>query len=108
MDAKTLEAIKASIAKWEKNAEALGPIFYTTGISDCPLCKEFFADDCKGCPISEKTGRSRCGESPYGEAADARSAWWDFPSSFRRRVAAHNAARAEVDFLQSLLPQERI
>lgn len=108
MDAKTLEALKASIAKWEKNAEATGPSLYTVGPSGCPLCKEFFAGGCQGCPVSEKTGRTACDESPYYKALYASVTWWNAPSSLRRRVVAHNAARAEVDFLKSLLPQERI
>ena len=41
MDAKTLEALKASIAKWERNAEAKTPAEYKITSDDCPLCKLF-------------------------------------------------------------------
>jgi hypothetical protein len=84
MDAKTLEALKASIAKWERSAEAKTPAGYKTGQKDCPLCVLFF----------------------WKDAWKAYANWDLFPKSSKRRDRAHAAARDEVTFLKSLLPEE--
>lgn len=103
MDAKTLEALHASIAKWERNAttEDLGDV--VLGLTDCPLCKIFHSffggPDCDGCPINA-AGFYRCGGSPYEAAEDAYGEWEDGGSS----ADFHKVAQAEVAFLKSLLP----
>jgi len=108
MNAQTLEALKASIAKWERNAEAKTPDDYKTGQDDCPLCKLFIAvsdlDMCVGCPVAEKTGEDGCSGTPYLRAWQARSKWSFEPKSTKHRAASHAAARDEVAFLKSLLP----
>lgn len=109
MDAKTLEALKASIAKWEKNAVAKTTGDYLKSVKDCPLCGLFYAKDCDGCPISEKTGQTVCEGTPYAEAAEAWSDWdwWtviDGKARAKSRAKALRAAKAEVKFLKSLLP----
>jgi hypothetical protein len=105
MDAKTLEALKASIAKWERNAEATDPFEFKISEKDCPLCAMFKigSDECKGCPVFEKTGATFCRETPYIPAATARRDWrcGDVPAD-----RAHAAARDEVAFLRSLLLEE--
>ena len=105
MDAKTLEALKASIAKWERNAEADRATSYRTSPSDCPLCDLFFREECQGCPVSERTGRSKCDGTPYDDAHRAKVRWyWGVFSEAEQY--AHAAARDEVAFLKSLLPEE--
>jgi hypothetical protein len=105
MDAKTLEALKASIAKWERNAEAADVFEFKISEKDCPLCAMFkiWPDECDGCPVFEKTGAKFCRETPYISAATARRDWryGDGPAD-----RAHAAARDEVAFLKSLLPEE--
>lgn len=101
MDAKTLEALKASIAKWEENA-AVTELSEARVYGDtCPLCKLFSYDintlDCKGCPVAVKTGKSQCNGSPWDAA---RGAKYKTLGKFRA------AARKEVAFLKSLLPAE--
>jgi len=105
MDAKTLEALKASIAKWERNAEAKTPADVLIGAHACPLCRIFHwafgGNDCKGCPIND-VGHSGCEGTPYG-AADTAFEEWLYGngklSDFRK------SARDEVAFLKSLLPE---
>lgn len=111
MDAKTLEALKASIAKWEKNAKAKTSADYSTHWSDCPLCLMFNGDDiratddrCIGCPVYEKSGAKWCEETPFYEAVRAKDNW-HVRSKFDTDKA-REAARAEVTFLKSLLPTE--
>jgi hypothetical protein len=112
MDAKTLEALKASIAKWERNAEAGTPSVFKTGPDDCPLCGLFNADEtddaavCAGCPVAKKTKGRFCQGSPYDAAFKAWFAWSGFPADRDKRLAAHAAARDEVAFLRSLLLEE--
>ena len=105
MDAKTLEALKASIAKWERNAEAKTPGEYKIGEEDCPLCVMFkiWPDECEGCPVFERTGIKSCRGTPYVQAATARRDWrCGYVTADRARAAA----RDEVAFLKSLLPEE--
>lgn len=108
MDAATLEALRGSIAKWKKNAEAETPDAYLTDASDCPLCELFYweADICRLCPVFQKTGRISCQLTPYGRAAGAQDLWSDDCNNAGKRKRAHAAALAEVAFLESLLPAE--
>lgn len=101
MDAKTLEALKASIAKWERNAEVT--YLYDAQVygDTCPLCALFSKEessDCHGCPVATKTGKPQCKGSPWVDAIDAK---FDYGlKAFRA------AARKEAEFLKSLLPAE--
>lgn len=102
MTPETLEALKASIAKWERNAVAETPETYSVSARSCPLCDLFYADNCSGCPVSMRTKKLACSGTPYIAASLARSDWeWRGLGHER----AHAAARDEVAFLKSLLPQ---
>lgn len=101
MNAQTLEALKASIAKWERNAEAERPDEYLTSDVDCPLCVLFIRSDCDGCPVFERAGERECRGTPYRTAVSARFNWNRDQNGAAR---ARAAARDEVAFLKSLLP----
>lgn len=105
MDAKTLNALTQSIEKWERNAVAIYPREYTTRARDCALCDLFAGYECRGCPVSKLTEEDCCRETPYATASKAKYAWLDAPGDTALRDAAHAAARAEVEFLRSLLPE---
>lgn len=104
MDAKTLEALKASIEKWKRNAAAEKPELYLTSAYDCPLCALFLDEGagCKGCPVSASTGKKHCNGTPYIKAYIDRGRW---AMGTGRADTAHEHARAEVAFLESLLPE---
>ena len=119
MDDKTLKALKASIAKWNKNARAMTPWEYKTNSWDCPLCVLFIWKNCSWCPVVEKTDRKGCVGTPYEGADDAGKRWRGVVSGDRYydegtegfddrvmglRTAARLRAKEEVDFLKSLLP----
>lgn len=112
MNAETLTALKASIAKWERNAEAKTPDNFKVSPEACPLCSLFNAIDtpdedvCAGCPISTKTGKTYCEGTPYMPAWKAWFSWTKQPRQPDFRHNAHAAARDEVAFLKSLLPEE--
>jgi hypothetical protein len=93
MDAKTLKALRGSIAKWQAIVDGTGE---DHGPRNCPLCKLFYFDgDCDGCPVRENTGVGSCVRTPYT----------DYVDSTEGSADESNAAQAELAFLQSLLPE---
>ncbi len=65
MKPETLEALRGSIAKWQAIVDSVDAS--DQGAHNCPLCDLFFcAGECEGCPVSEFTGISGCGMTPYG------------------------------------------
>ena len=109
MNAKALEALKGSIAKWEAIVDGSGT---DNGQKDCPLCQIFDQEPedpdeyepCAGCPVAEETGMDGCSGTPY-------TSWRNsHPSlNFPYRVDTNEqraCAQAELDFLRSLLPPE--
>jgi len=99
---KTLTALRESIAKWE--ARASGADESSAIPETCPLCVLFNNEQtpeaslCHGCPVFE-AGHRWCEDTPYEDYTIARAT----------KVASERraAAQREVDFLKSLLPQER-
>jgi len=102
MDAKTLKALKASIEKWERNAVAETPDGYLIGPESCALCRLFHDSGCHGCPVRGRTGRVGCLGTPYFAASKAQ---WGWRLGGSTPDEAHTAAREEVAFLKSLLPE---
>lgn len=98
MNAKTLKALRGSIAKWQAIVDGTG---VDEGNKNCPLCQRFvyfwfgykkpIAKMCVGCPVYEKTGKKGCRNTPYDDYA--------YGSDSIKN------AQAELDFLKSLLPE---
>ena len=109
MNETTRQALLESIAKWEENAIAEAPEDVRIGARDCPLCTMFLNPfnkvHCFGCPVVEQTSATSCSRTPYSKAFRSYLLWDDDPKSETPRTAFHEAARAEVDFLKSLLPK---
>ncbi len=105
MDDRTLAALWQSIEKWERNAVAETPGDYTTGSASCALCEVFLEGCCQGCPVKSRTRETGCTGTPFVNAAHARWEWLNHRSDATLRDAAHTAARAEAEFLRSLLPE---
>jgi len=89
MKPKTLKALKGSILKWEKIVKGTGT---NEGPRNCPLCKLFWFSDCLGCPVKDKVKQSYCDGTPFRQYCRGRNI---------------DSARAELDFLKSLLPKSR-
>lgn len=102
MNTETYNALIASIEKWERNTEAERWKEYTTGTDTCPLCSLFHRKDCDGCPVAENTGWNFCMKTPHSLAFKARQRW--SAGNPKGQKLAHEAARKEVLFLQSLVP----
>ena len=106
MDAETLAALKQSIEKWEHNAVAETPDDFATEAETCALCDLFYwKGGCNRCPVKERTGQWGCRGTPYVAADAAHEEWSACPSNPTLRDASHAAARAEAEFLRSLLPE---
>jgi hypothetical protein len=107
MDEKTLTALQGSIAKWEAIVNGTGE---DRGIDNCPLCREFhevfFSEDdreagrlsCSGCPVAIAAREVGCYQTPYDEIAR-------LEDDDTEEYAA--AAKAELEFLRSLLPSSK-
>ena len=107
--ARTLKALKGSIQKWAKIVRSTRAL--DRGIRNCDLCGLFNnGSNCKGCPVAEKTRDKFCNGSPY-------SAWSlhhelahsdTFPCHrYRGCAECLRLAKAELVFLESLLPKKR-
>lgn len=101
MDAKTAEALEASIAKWERNAEAETPDDVRVDASACALCCIFYESGCVGCPVRNRSGYSLCARTPWQAAAGSHLRW-ELHEDDGHRDAFRAAARDEVAFLESL------
>jgi hypothetical protein len=99
MDARTLEALKASIEKWKRNAKVWSIFNAKIKSKDCPLCRMFVQStgSCVGCPVNGRTGERLCQDTPYLEAF----AYYTLGDV----TAFQAAAQKEVAFLESLLPE---
>ena len=107
MDEKTLEALKGSVRKWTSIVAGKGK---SLGYENCPLCKIFQANyekkNCNGCPVAERTGKPYCRDTPYDDWADAEDAIGGINNNKATTEELKLAAKAELDFLRSLLPAE--
>lgn len=101
MDDKTLGALQQSIAKWEANAKHHDAGDVRISSDACPLCAIFMRKDCEGCPVKARSGRSICEGTPYVQASVT---YWSWKYGSGSRLAFQRDARAEVEFLKSLLP----
>ncbi len=104
MDRATLKALNGSIAKWRRIAAGKG---VDKGTTNCPLCQEFynFQTNCKGCPVSTRTGLGFCGGSPYTTWTTTEASDWERPA---KTAEEKKLAQAELDFLISLRPTKRM
>lgn len=99
MNKRTLAALRGSIKKWHNicyNGEL------DRGTYDCPLCIVFKSNTCQNCPVKDSTGEARCIGSPYSRwhLAGGHYNIADVPGRQR-------AAKDELDFLVTLLPENK-
>ena len=102
MDAKTKEALLASIKHWEENLAAESPEQASVDGENCALCQTF--TNCRSCPVFFSTGLPQCENTPYYLARVALQRW-KFAQMPAQKKVWEEAAQAEIDFLKSLLPE---
>ena len=130
MTAKTLVALKGSILKWEKIVRSTRGV--DRGQDNCALCKEFPGRDYHGnctrggevarahadkpnsisvrCPVARRRGHVGCQGTPYIQWANHQDEKHGFYADYHRIPGCAEClklARAERDFLKSLLPTKR-
>ena len=95
----TLKALNASIVKWKERAAGKHS---PPSPEACPLCDEFFDDLCDGCPVAgPEMENEGCLFTPCpAYAREIKTRDITLCDSLLRCYA-----QAEVDFLESLLPQ---
>lgn len=93
------EAIDASIEHWKQNRDAKTPWEVSTDVSACALCDLYYSNGCKGCPVSENTGKTRCGGTPYFAA---RAALVDWGFNLGEKNTFIEACQRQIDYLESL------
>jgi hypothetical protein len=96
---KTLSVLKRSVKHWEENLESDNKWSIQIYDDYCPLCAIFGEDDaCKGCPISDYTGKPDCRKTP----------WEKVRNEYNNNLIASpgprlkNAIKKQLDFLQML------
>ena len=97
MNAKTLKALKGSIAKWRKIVAGKE---FDAKSENCPLCI-LFTFSCEPCPVARKTKQHECRGTPYD------TEWLPLGGAYKKASTPKlkKAARAELSFLKSLLPR---
>lgn len=103
MDSLVSKALEDSISNWEKRAE--GKYNGPSGRLGCPLCQLFnpvylnnSENNCRGCPVKEKTGKQFCHGTPYIQ--------WTQAKQDKNEEEMKQHAAEEVTFLKSLRPKE--
>jgi len=101
----TLEALKKSIEKWEKIVAEEGE---DRGGENCALCELFAEDECVGCPVYAKTGKTDCKGTPYKDWHEhQRDHFYELEEPLVVRCPkCKEIAQKEVEFLKSLLPNK--
>jgi hypothetical protein len=105
------EALSESIEKWKSIVNKTG---HDQGAINCRLCKIYYDDDCKECPVHIKTGKTECDNTPWekwylhhkndhhGNNPDFHIT--DIPVKIECRKCKR-LAKKELKFLKSLLPK---
>lgn len=101
MNAKTLKALKASIAHWTRLATGKKRPSEAPNRHGCALCLFFRDDGCVECPVQKRVGQPMCLATPYSHALNA------FRNHGSESVQFRRAASKELAFLKSLLPKKR-
>ena len=107
MPAKTLCALRKSIAHWKRMRKGTQKVNESPDGECCPLCKLFQSQsmsNCRQCPVFKRTRMPGCRGTP----------WYGARFNFIMRnqgslfqEAWENTADAEIAFLKSLLPVKK-
>ncbi len=111
METEKLKALKDSIEKWERLTKIECMDDVQIGPDECPLCVLYNNEEnvCKGCPVFEKTGQIHCEGTPYHMVETMYYDWRDDDGYYTDEISYIEnfkyAAKAELKFLKSLLPE---
>ncbi len=103
MTKETEQALRESVAHWERMRDGTTIGFESPHGTYCALCRYFFKDykggPCAQCPVKLKTLETHCENTPWKTANEA----WIMNGPHSQ--AFKDAADKMIDFLKSLLPQ---
>lgn len=91
----TLEALVKSIDKYKTYSRKRTFNNVNLGSDNCELCKIFFNEGCKGCPVKSTVGRSYCEATPYSDV----SSDWHTNNIFAFRASCKDEAQFLTDIL---------
>jgi hypothetical protein len=105
-----LAALRESIRKWEylhrwirNHPDSDPPKSYA---ESCALCHLYYNEDggemCADCPVFKKTGKGHCQDTPFVEYVRSTPSYFSDYDGDRKEALV--AARKEIKFLKSLLP----
>lgn len=95
------KALENSIRHWARVVAS--PLTERIGPESCALCKRYYENYCEGCPVSKRTLKIYCSDSPFVAFAEEWEAASEAKSvSARRLKRLKKLAQAELDFLKSL------
>lgn len=97
LSARQIKALEASISHWEHNASASSFDEIHIGPRFCALCKNYWATNCRSCPVKLHTKKIVCAGTPW-ESCTSAKAKKDLPAFLE-------AAKAELHFLQAILAE---
>lgn len=109
----TRKALEGSIEKWEKIVR--NPRAQDMGIANCPLCKRFggscmIQETKERCPVRIKAKRCGCIGTPHTKWCNHQERKHNVNFSAHRFKGCDKCmelAKAELDFLKSLLPKKK-
>lgn len=102
-------ALKKSIEHWRRFETGTRKRGERIGSKDCALCGLFLKPrftrslDCSGCPVFERSGRSRCRNTPY-DAVESIAKKFQWSNEMCNSPEFLAAAKVEREYLESLLP----
>jgi len=111
---KNLEALRASIAHWDRNSRARSPLNISVGANGCALCELHLnrVGSCFKCPVVTHGGGSPgCEGTPHSDLRLTNAyVMWRYPYRVADVAAAGREfrakARKELAFLKSILPED--
>ena len=95
--------LREAIEHWEDNVARVGR-GHLPDTQPCSLCREYVDKgyNCAGCPVSAKTGRLSCRETPYVDVT-RRAVAMDITEDWEGML---RACEDELKFLNKLLEEE--
>lgn len=76
------------------------------GIENCSFCRQFFTEDCEGCPIAEFTNKQNCYNTPYFQWDRYQSAHsFTYKGNIRFKVfdeKSRELAEKELEFIKQV------
>ena len=112
MDAKTAEALEASIEHWREMTQVTKIYDIKIGRRECALCELFNTETilpsyrCLPCPVYRKTGQEYCEGTPFERASDISMGirlYYHLPGlRLMALLKFRMAAREELAFLEGL------